>query len=133
MSSPYYATLFYGINIGRVPRERRNLPKEVFDKDEINIDVLEELISKYELNSFVDEYEIPTEATVHIGETIRSAFVYGKNMGKKSRIEGELPFFDIEHIINLRNEPSTLIAKLKKIGLEVRPEDLCLYGDVEVD
>lgn len=143
-----YPQLFYGINLDRIPKERRNLPSEVIipeaypEPERINAERLEGLVQKEGLKLFVtgEEYGSLVEEgggydyeQVHIGISIKDNYVQGTRVDGKQRFYEEFVMFDIGQILILKKNPSNLIKKLKRIKLNVSQKDLALYGVSAID
>lgn len=140
----HYPELFYGVNVGRIQKDKRHFPESIVGEfGDLNTEVLGEIVSKEGLELFVgdnegysdfgldsDSYE---DGTVHIGQKIKSTYGCNHKVDGKSSGGSECTFFDVKQIIDLRQNPSKLIAKLKKIGLDVNPNELALYGISGID
>jgi len=132
-----YPVLFYGVNLGRIPENRRNLPLEVMSEDwqDLNIEKLEKFVEKRGLNAFFTEetFESVNYDEVHIGIEIRNDYVYGQKIEGRERVGDECIRFDREEIAELTKNPSQLIENLKHMGLEVHSKDFALYGFTGID
>ncbi|MBI5804160.1 hypothetical protein HY450_02860 [Candidatus Pacearchaeota archaeon] len=141
-----YPILLYGINLGLIPEERRKLSSEVIMEDEIaNPKELEKIVSDAKLSLLLigeghhgvlsDDigYEFKE---VKIGILIRSnSDFYGGVGGNESffNSDDEGLVFDLNQILELKQNPSELISKFRKLGLDVKPEELYLYGTTNID
>ncbi len=146
-----YPIMIYGVNLFEIPRERKNLPDEIDRAIGINVEKLEERVEDCRLVLHIKDNYLENdnvdEESVHIGEMINdnyATFYQGDTFEddfkddfcetkREHRGFLECPSYDIEQIIQLKNDSSELIRKLKLLGLNVEPEDLRLYGCVEDD
>lgn len=120
MSEP---ALCYGVNIGRIPEGRRHFPEGVVDgSGQLNAaELYDNLAEGLKVFTRIDGFTMSQEGYdpchVHIGQRITSTY----------RGDQECESFDVAEIARLRQNPSALIRKLKKVGLEVKPRELALY------
>jgi len=133
-----YPELFYGVNLERIPKRRMRFTKGILVGEyRVDVNELRFIASKQELEIFLSDEEgsegVRDFDVVHIGQLIRSTYVYENKIGGKKRFSEECAFFDINQILRLRQNPSRLIDKLKRVGLIVKPKELCLYGISCVD
>ena len=134
-----FPILFYGVNLARIPEERRNFPKEVTSGEgamrTLNLEALEELVEKHGLETFFsDDCDYIEYEVAHVGVQIKNNYVEGEVVESEQRVFfEECVRFDRKQIIDLYKNPSELLKRMKKIGLDVKPEELALYGYVGID
>lgn len=129
--------LIYGVNMGRIPKTRIHFSEGVINKDgfldltALNVHAGIENLTVLS-NSDAQDFYNPNELDkLQIGVQIGMALVPGLRLHNKKRYEDEARFFDVDQIVALRQNPSGLIKRLKKVGLDVNPAELTLYGVAE--
>ncbi len=140
-----YPILFFGVSLGylynRCDKKRISLPEEIMHEEsleDVDIEKLRKLTSKHGLNILVNtengvlNSDLEIEE-IYIGKSIRDDYCPNPDFSIGNINNGGAVGFDIEQVIELRKNPSELIKRLAEIGLDVKPEELALYGSTKID
>jgi len=105
-------TLFYGISLERIPLKRNSIAG-------IDLEQLESLLNKSGIKVFIKEQYMPyRDRHVHVGTPIKES---------SQQTYEEYGSYNTNQIVKLEQDPSELIAKLRKIGIDAKKEDFRLY------
>lgn len=139
--------LFYGVKLGDLPRSRCNLPPNVrmnfIDLEDpdysVKIRALGKHVSERDLEIMINEdgsllggIILPSRDLYSLEEIYVGNYLNG-SVERENTLEPGVVKFNFHKVKRIINNPSVLIKKLNKLGLEVKIKELRLYGSLITD